>query len=299
MRRIFSSRFLPVVLFAILLFIVSLKFYPQIFRQEKAPNKQTFLPPKNYTVPRTISVNHTSTPSGGLHFVNEAQAAKNDFCLRVPVLLYHHIQPLDKATAGGYKNLTVSPEFFEQQMQYLSNNGYTTYSAFDLGQALFLGQNLPGKPIVVTIDDGYSDVYSYAYPIAKKYNIKLSLMIPTGLIGNPGFLTWENLREMTSSGLVSAYDHTWSHYPMPRGNDAKDQSEILTAKKQLEEHLGGTVNIFAYPYGSWDNRIVKLLRGDGFIAAYSTMHGFLQCRSFIMGLHRNHIGNAPLSAYGL
>ncbi|MFI5265624.1 MAG: polysaccharide deacetylase family protein, partial [Candidatus Levyibacteriota bacterium] len=158
---------------------------------------------------------------------------------------------------------------------------------------------LPGKPIVVTIDDGYSDIYQFAYPVAKQYGIKLSLFIPTGLLENPGYMSWSNLKDMVGSGMVFAYDHTWSHYSLPRGTRDKEEYEIMTAKKQLEDHLGGSNVIFAYPYGTSNALTVSILAAGGFKGAFTTIPGFLQCDGFIYSLHRNRIGNAPLSAYGL
>ncbi|MCL4338576.1 polysaccharide deacetylase family protein [Patescibacteria group bacterium] len=221
------------------------------------------------------------------------------FCLNVPVLFYHHIEPYAQAKTEGHASLTVDAGFFDRQMQYLVSHGYHTITAEDLAQALLHQKILPSKPIAVTIDDGYSDIPTYAFPVAQKYHVLLNLMIPTGLLNNPGYMSWDNLKNMVNSGVVFAYDHSWSHYSMPAGNDTKDQMEIMTAKTQLEQHLGGTVNIFTYPYGSTDNRIINLLRNDGFIAAFSTKGGFLQCDSFIYDLHRTRIGNASLSAYGL
>lgn len=230
---------------------------------------------------------------------NDSPVVQNSFCLNVSVLMYHHIEPIDKAKSEGHAQLTVDSGVFDQQMKYLVDNGYRTISAGDLADALIKHTGIPGKPIIITIDDGYSDNYYYAFPIAKKYNIILNLMIPTGLIGNNGYMTWDNLKEMNGSGLVYMYDHTWSHYSLPIGNDIKDEEEIMTAKKQLEENLGKEVKIFAYPYGSYDLRIINILKKNGFIAAFSTIPSTYQCESDIYTLKRTRIGNSSLPFYGL
>lgn len=231
----------------------------------------------------------------------EAKAAEptqvkySGFCLNVPVLLYHHIAPAESKTSAS---ITVDPATFDQQMGYLASRGYRTISAEDLANALISHQGL-GKAVVVTLDDGYDDAYSYAFPIAKKYNVVLNLMIPTGLVGNPGYLTWDNLREMTGSGLAFAYDHSWSHYALARGDEQKMQYEIMTSKTQLEEQLGRAVKIIAYPYGSYNQKVISTVQNNGFIAAYTTNPSFTQCDSFLFALHRNRIGNSQLSNYGL
>lgn len=232
----------------------------------------------------TLTPSPTPTPNYG-------------FCLYVPVLYYHHIQPQAEAVASNQTSVSTDLGFFDQQMAYLNSHGYTTISALDLVTAIRSHTGVPPKSAVVTLDDGYSDVYTNAFPVIKKYNIHVSLMIPTGLIGNPGFATWGQLSEMKNSGLVYFIDHTWSHYSV-QNNISKIHYEIETAKSQIEQYLGQPVSLFAYPYGTFTNLEVEVLKEDNFLGAFSTLPGVYQCESFIMTLHRTRIGNAPLSAYG-
>lgn len=221
------------------------------------------------------------------------------FCLKVPILLYHHIEPIDQANKKGYGWMTVDPVIFEQQLSYLNSHGYLTISAEELVQALINKRDLPPNSILLTADDGYKDIFDFAFPIIQKYNIKFNLMIPTGLMNNQGYLSWGELKQMTGSGLVTVYNHTWSHASLGNASKEKIEYEIVTSKKQLEGQLGKDVKIFAYPYGSESNLVREVLQLNGFSAALSTISGYYQCDSFIMSLHRNRIGNTPLASYGL
>lgn len=220
------------------------------------------------------------------------------YCLYVPVPYYHHIQPQAEAVANKQTSVSIDSAFFENQMAYINSHGYTVISALDLVNALRNHTAVPPKSIVVTIDDGYSDLYTYAFPIIKRYNIHVSAMIASGLVGNAGFISWDQLREMQGSGLVYFVDHSWSHYSVTN-NLSKIKYEVETARSQIEQNLGQKVDLFAYPYGSFNNLEVQVLKDDGFLGGYSTLGGGYQCDSFIYTLHRIHIGNAPLSAYGL
>ncbi len=220
------------------------------------------------------------------------------FCQNVPVLMYHHIEPLDEAARKGQNSLAVDPKIFDSQMAYLASSGYRTITVDELVNAMLTKQRL-GKVVAVTLDDGYADAYTNAYPVLSKYNIKGNFLIATGLLGNPDYMSWDDLKRMVDSGVVTAYDHTWSHANVAGLPADKAKNEILTAKSQLQEHLGINPNIFAYPYGTESQAVVSILRSNGFIAALSTIPGFTQCDSFIMSLHRTRIGNSPLSAYGL
>ena len=221
------------------------------------------------------------------------------FCLSVPVIFYHHVEPMAQATTAGHAQLTVDSEKFESHMQYLNDRGYTSITAEELVTAVTTHTSLPGKPIVVSIDDGYSDIYNYAFPILKKYNIKTSLFISTGLLGNSGYMTWENLREMVGSGLVSVYNHTWSHYSLGRGDSSKIAYEIDTAQGQFQEYLGKKPTIFAYPYGITSQAAVDVLQKSGFAGAFTTASSWYQCDSRLYFLPRIRIGNASLSYFGL
>lgn len=225
------------------------------------------------------------------------------FCLHVPVLFYHHIQPWADAKARGQTSLTVDPGVFDGQMAYLLSRGYTTITAEQLVTALRAHTGLPANSIVITFDDGYEDNFTNAYPILQKYHLQANIMVATGLLGGQGnnsYFSWGELKQMVGSGLISAYDHTWSHYPTGSAGQDKDQFEIMTAKSQLESNIGKPIDIFAYPYGSGqtNSRLIALLQKDGFVGAFSTIGGSLQCDSYIFTLRRIRIGNSSLASYG-
>lgn len=221
------------------------------------------------------------------------------FCLNVPVLLYHHVQPTAMAKEFGQIALNVDNEIFDQQMGYLSSHGFVTVTAKQLVDGLKSHTSLSNKSIVITFDDGYKNDYDYVYPILQKYHLVGNFMIATGLIGGGQYLSWTQVEEMAQSGIIYFTDHTWSHYAINNGSQDKIKFEIETARAQLEEHTRQSVNIFTYPYGAFNNKAINILREDGFVGAFSTIPGFWQCDSFIMSLHRNRIGNFPLSGYGL
>lgn len=221
------------------------------------------------------------------------------YCLNVPVLMYHHIQPDAEAQTRGQRALNVDSGRFDQQIGYLASSGYTSISAGQLANALLNHIVLPQKSIVITMDDGYNDIYAYAYPILQKYNIKANLAVITGLVGGADYVSWGQVEEMSRSGLVSMVNHTWSHYSVTQNSGDKVKFEIATAKQQLQDHTGQNIDTFVYPYGAINSSAIAALQQEGIVGAFSEIPGHWQCDSFIMALHRTRIGNSNLSYYGL
>lgn len=221
------------------------------------------------------------------------------FCLRVPVLTYHHIRPQSQAMQLKQTALSVDSEVFDQQMAYLSQSGYTPIFANELFNALKNHIQLPGKPIVITMDDGYADNDIYALPVLKKYAIKANLMLASGLMGNPDMLSWDQVQDLKNSGLFYFTNHTWSHFAVNQGSQTKLDTEIDTAAGQIKEHTQQDINIFTYPFGSFSESAIAVLEKKGYLGAFSTISGQVQCDSFLMTLHRTRIGNSSLSSYGI
>lgn len=221
-----------------------------------------------------------------------------DFCMDIPVLLYHHTQPLETAGLLGHAQLTVDSGIFDEQMRYLVENNYNIVSAEDLVHALLDRRALPPKTVVVTVDDGYQDNYTYAFLVAKKYKIIINFMIPTELIGKADYMTWDHLEEMVQSPYARVYNHTATHAALGYSSVEQIETELSSSSKALRENLGLKNTIFTYPYGSFNEYAVEQLKKHGFFGAYSTIEGKRQCRSEVMILQRLHIGNAPMSSYG-
>lgn len=220
------------------------------------------------------------------------------YCLYVPVLFYHHIQPQADAVAKGQTSLSVDNGIFDQQMAYVAQSGYTTITAKQLVDALITKSPLPAKPLVITLDDGYKDNYTYAHPVIQKYGLTANLMLASGLVGGADYLTWDMVSDMKNSGRWYFTNHTWSHYSLGQGDDAKITYEVQTAKQQIEAHTGQPTNVFTYPYGTFTPHSVELLKSLGVQGAYSTIGGSMQCDSILYQLRRTRIGNSSLSAYG-
>jgi peptidoglycan/xylan/chitin deacetylase (PgdA/CDA1 family) len=230
-----------------------------------------------------LAANNYSTTTGLQdflleHYLNNTgskieKSEKGSFSLRVPVLMYHYIRrgilPRDRIPYI----LTVTPEDFDKQLGFLSSEGYQTISLNDLYDSLENKTPLPKKSVILTFDDGYKDFYTNVFPLLKKYNFRAVNFFITGYTSNSLYMNWDELREIHESGLVDIESHTLSHFDLTKIPLEVAMREIFDSKKILEENLKKKVNYFAYPYGSYNNLIVDLVKKAGYKLAFSTNPG--------------------------
>ncbi len=186
---------------------------------------------------------------------------------RVPIVVYHIVRPSYPSDSAAVKALALTPEIFDAEMKYLKDAGYHVVPFSALENYFLKGTPLPSHPIIISFDDGWSDQFTYAFPILEKYRYPATFFVFTNPIGTRGFLTWDNLREMRDAGMTIA-SHSRSHPFLTKITDPSVLwNEIDGSKQTLEKHLGITVTEFAYPFGQYNDAIVALVKKAGYRAA--------------------------------
>jgi peptidoglycan/xylan/chitin deacetylase (PgdA/CDA1 family) len=209
--------------------------------------------------------------------------------------MYHHVQSEDAAKANKQTGLTTYTDFFQKQMQYLKDKGYNVSSMNDLINFFDNGTPVTPKSVLITFDDAYEDFDTDAFPILQNLGFRATAFVPTGLVENPGYLTWNQIVSMNGSILFA--NHTWSHKNV--GVSVKDmQYEISTADTQLSERGLDSPKVFAYPYGFDSGQSEKYLASLGYKAAFTTIPGNILCKKQRFDLPRIRIGSTSLSSYG-
>jgi len=221
----------------------------------------------------------------------------------IPVLMYHHVNP-----RGNFINVT--PEKFEAHMRYLDKHGFTTLHT-DEFQAILNGQKMPPKkPVMITFDDGWLDNWIFAFPALKKYGMKAVIFVITSLIPEKGrrqrsdegkvaglpkhtecermigagsasevMVSWEEIREMTETGLIEIQSHTHTHRRfdklyadrMERNSFLKQDLQI--SKNIIEERSGRLCNAVCWPWGKYKSDYIETAQALGFGAMFTTEKG--------------------------
>lgn len=204
----------------------------------------------------------------------------------VPVLMYHHIlTPEEKADSPfAEASTTMTTLEFEEQMQYLSEEGYTTIKTEDLEAYLDRNQNLPAKAILLTMDDGNISSRIYGYPILQKYRLHIDQFIITDRTPEEPqpfdhqklfFLSQQEMDEMTDHYSYHGHTHTLHRLTEENVGHLLDKSdeEVLEDLRINRERLNGT-RFLAYPFGQFNDHVIKLVKQSGFDLAFTTKGGY-------------------------
>lgn len=215
---------------------------------------------------------------------------------RVLVLAYHNVG----SPAGMW---TVSRDSLEQQFAYLREQGYQPLT-LEQYMAAQTGGALPEKAVLLTFDDGYASFYREVFPLLQQYGYPAMLAVVTSWesgaeppeIGQA--VTWQQLREMEASGLVTvaAHSHALHHYvaanarsqgpaaatlryaegryETPGEYARRIAADMQFAQRLFRRELGHPVAAWVWPYGAYTGVALELAKQQGFRVFFTSRDGF-------------------------
>ncbi|HEY3307821.1 MAG TPA: polysaccharide deacetylase family protein [Desulfuromonadaceae bacterium] len=222
-----------------------------------------------------------------LVFLAPAYAFCADF--RVPILLYHRLGP---AAVDG---MTITTPIFESHMKYLHDNGYKVIPLRQLIDHYLGKAPAPGpKSVVIVEDDAHKSVYSEMLPIIRKYRYPVTVFCYPSAISNAKYaMTWDQLRELKKNGF-DVQSHTFWHPNFkkdrkkltPQAFEQLVNTQLKKSKAKLEKELGGTVDLLAWPFGIFDDYLLKKAAEAGYVATFTIQAHHATSKDNIMTLPR-------------
>jgi len=178
-----------------------------------------------------------------------------------------------------YPSTNISLEDFEKHLNYLKSNNFTILT---FGKAVEYINN-PQIPFIknvvcITIDDGYKTFTSNAMPMLEKYGYKATLFINSESVGGGSFMSWEELKEVSDSGIeIGNHSHSHAYFLNTPGSERIDffKEDLEECQEQINRHLGFYPKVFAYPYGEFDPEMKEVLKDLGFKAAAAQNSGVM------------------------
>lgn len=261
------------------------------FFQSPTPTPEPTLPPTTSPSPSpsptpeptltpTLTPSPTPTPTATLDRNDPANWTWHDAGQPVtaPILLYHHVTP-EYVDSDYYLTL----DLFTQQMDWLVAEGYTSITASQLVQAITQGGKLPDKPVLITFDDGFVDVYQYVYPVLKARSLVATWYLVATYLNGQNCVTTEQAEELISAGWEIG-SHSMTHADLQYTQDSN--YEMAQSRALLMKALGAPIDTIAYPFGSANEYVFQKTVKYGFTAGMGLGKSSLHDMSTLFYLSR-------------
>ncbi len=156
-----------------------------------------------------------------------------------------------------------------------------------------------GPGVLLTFDDGLANNVAHALPILEAFSAPAVFFVSTRHVLEPrdwlpasrrrarelwggedrvpeevardlfDGMSREQLRSCAEHPLITVGSHTVGHPYLTRCDDGTLRRELERSKRQLEQWCGRPVDLFAYPAGDYDPRVVRAVCDAGYRAAFA------------------------------
>ena len=235
------------------------------------------------------------------HSVKPSVLDNHSVTKKLPILSYRRISP-DGLDA-------VTPQVFEQHLQYLKDGGYYSASWQDWQNAKLAKIPLPGKAVLLTFDGGYLDFFNYAFPLLKRFNFTATVFLVAESIGKTNswekadseqvqLMGWPEIRQLRDEGIeIGSMSATYQ--PMTNLSPTEIVREGAKSRAILERGLGKSVRCFAYPYGNVDKMVEHLVGAIGYTFGVSYESKFSNFEDSLLSLPRMQVTTENALQLGL
>ncbi len=203
----------------------------------------------------------------------------------VPILMYHVIAAPPPGAA--FPGLYVEPAEFAEQMQALKSAGWHAVTLDQVEEYWRRGVPLgPGKPIVISFDNGYNSQYTQALPVLRRLgwvgdeNLQLS-----GLPPSQGGLGPAQVRGLLAAGWELDTQGI-SHADLITLDPERLHYQVAVARQTLQQRYHVPVDWFCYPSGHYDPTVVAAVKAAGFLGSTTVVPGWARPGDDRFRLHR-------------
>lgn len=239
----------------------------------------------SYIYPMYISQEYVVNDSNFNEGYDVEPLAQSKNSVRVPILMYHRIEPLPTNTSSFTTGLYVSPEMFEQQLAYMVKKNYKSLTSQEFYNILLSGKNPTQKSVMITFDDGTKGQYTTGYTLLKKYGLVGVFYIPSSKTS----ITYNQLKEMSQNGMIIE-SHSATHIDLAKEtNPTRLYSEIVGSRYALINATGQNVITISYPGCVADKEAYSYVSQAGYLLGASCGRGIDHYYSKRLSLQRVHV----------
>jgi peptidoglycan/xylan/chitin deacetylase (PgdA/CDA1 family) len=192
--------------------------------------------------------------------------------------------------------MTVRTTTFRSHLQYLKQNDYhiiplRAWLAWRSGR----GPAPPPRSVVITADDGHRSVFTEMLPLVRDFGMPVTLFIYPSAISSAAYaMTWDQLRILKETGLFDIQSHSYWHPNFgaekrrlnPTAYREFARRQLSRSKAVLEERLGTTADVIAWPFGVYDEELLQIGLDTGYAAGVTLKHRVATASDRLMVLPR-------------
>ena len=172
-----------------------------------------------------------------------------------------------------YPSTNIKIEEFRSHLKMIKDYDFKFISHKEFEETI--DKNNLNKKILLTIDDGFTSFYKKAWPILKKDKIPFIIFINTETVGSRGYMSWEEINEISKFEFVHIGNHSHSHGYLVDKSDLEIKRDIEKAKDIFKKKLDYETKFFAYPFGEYKNSYIKIVKSLGFSYAFGQHSGVM------------------------
>lgn len=206
--------------------------------------------------------------------------ARSERRQRIPVLMYHGVADEGPAALARFR---LAPAAFASQMAWLRANGFHAIGSEQLEGFIANRQPFPGRPVVITFDDGFQNFADHAWPILRANDLTAEVFLVTDLVGETA--GWDadsgppaplmgagTVRRLAAEGAFFG-SHMATHRAIDGLSSADLAAELLRSRMFIERWTGRPTTAFAAPFSVTDQRLGRLARECGYRVGFGRKHG--------------------------
>ncbi len=172
-----------------------------------------------------------------------------------------------------YPSTNIKKNIFLEHLKEINHSGieFISYENFKK----IIKKSIDKKYVLLTIDDAFESFYVHAWPILKNKKIPFILFVSTREVGNYGYMTWEQIREIESSDLATIGNHSHSHEYLIDWDDIEIKDDLKKSIKIFKKELGYSPKAFSYPFGEYSINLKKIVSDLNFEFAFGQHSGVI------------------------
>tara|TARA_B100000674_G_scaffold76531_1_gene53235 strand:+ start:1017 stop:2087 length:1071 start_codon:yes stop_codon:yes gene_type:complete len=171
-----------------------------------------------------------------------------------------------------YPSTNISMDVFKEHIDLIINSNLNFYHPKSFEKDFDVAKKQ--KKILLTVDDAFISFYENAWPFLKENKIPFILFVSTEPVGNKGYMTWEQIKELDKNDFAIIGHHSHSHDYLIDKSEEEFINDIEKADKIFQDKLGYVPSLFSYPFGEY-SKFMKTYISNKFSIAFGQHSGII------------------------